>query len=145
LNVTADSVTRWAAAGMPVLKRGAGRGKPTTFDLRAALHWWVTTEGAAAARERLWLAQAAKAEFDLAVQKGQYNEVDEAKRDAATVSRAVCMKLRGLPFAYIEQVLTIGARDGRASAATFLLSKIDHALRELAALGDPDEKEVAAS
>lgn len=137
LGLTPDSITRYVSQGMPVVETGSGRGRTTKFDLRAALRWWVQADGDA--REAYYRAQTAKIEFDLAVKREEYIAIDEATRDGANVSRAVCRKLRGVPNAYITQVLAIGARDGPGRAGVFLLARIDDALRELAALGEPTE------
>jgi phage terminase Nu1 subunit (DNA packaging protein) len=142
LGLQPDSITRYVSQGMPVIETGSGRGRTTKFNLRDALRWWIQADPSA--RERLWLVQAERAEFDLQVKRGEFITVDEAVRDGANVSRAVCMKLRAVPNAQIDQVLTIGARAGRAPAAAFLLARIDDALRELAALAEPRQEAEAS-
>jgi phage terminase Nu1 subunit (DNA packaging protein) len=141
LAVTPDSVTRYVGQGMPVLETGSGRGRPTKFDLHAALRWWVTAEGGA--RERLWIAQAARAEFDLQIKRGDFIARAEATNDMQMCARTTVARIRRVPAACIVAVAAAIRAQGEPAAATVMRQYVDEALRELAALGEQQEKKAS--
>jgi phage terminase Nu1 subunit (DNA packaging protein) len=140
LAVTPDSITRYIASGMPVLSTGSGRGRRTTFDLREALRWWISSDGDA--RERLLTLQADRIALDLELKRGGLMSVEEVSRDFASVATATKARLRRIPDATAE-MLVFAAKQGPGAVKTLLLRQIDDALRELAAQGAPTSEPTA--
>jgi phage terminase Nu1 subunit (DNA packaging protein) len=134
LGVAPDSITRYTQMGMPTLTVGSGRGNKTTFDLRAALAWWIASADGDA-RERLLTLQADRIAFDLQVKQGAYVSVEEATRDFENVATATKARLRRIPSAIAERMM-FAAREGPGAVQALLIKEIDDALRELAAKAD---------
>lgn len=143
-----QTVTGWEQEGMPVELRGT-RGRPSMYRLKDVIAWRIDRElrarGAAEGsklspqEQRALLDEKRREELDLRIRlrRGELVEADEAARDLANVASATKARLRRIPDAAAERLVSAAAA-GPSRVRALLLGEIDDALRELAAHGEPD-------
>lgn len=113
-----------------VVKTGAGRGRPTTLDLRKAIPWIVARRAGdgASARDRYFTLQGDKIEQELRVRAGELVAAAEVERRWAGLVTAAREKLLQLPGTAVQRGVPAGHED-------LLIDLVDQALTELAARG----------
>lgn len=101
-HVTAGTITRWEADGMPVARRFS-RGKSTLFDLEAVKAWRVKIEkdrsafSLSASRASLADAQREKVALDLATRRGELVPRDQVVREGQAHVKGWTAMIRSLP------------------------------------------------
>ncbi len=144
LGTTPDRVSKYIAEGCPVMETGNGRGNQTILDLSVVLPWLLDRKGGSLdeARTRQANASADKLELEILVRRGELVEVAEVEREFEDCANAVKARLRRIPDAVADRVLTLGSP---AQVKVFLLAEIDAALTELSERGaDGDDDQEAA-
>lgn len=149
------TVTGWEQDGMPVALRG-GRGRPSMYRLKDCLEWKTEREvqarGGAEGElspqvEKALLDRKRREELELKIRerRGELVEIAEVEREFEDCAASVKARLRRIPDAVADRVLTAG---GPHAVKALLLAEIDEALAELAARGgdtdDGDEGKDAA-
>lgn len=151
-DVHMQTVTGWEHDGMPVALRGA-RGRPSMYRLKDCIEWKTTRDIQALGgngelspqAERALLDRRRREDLELKIRerKGELVEVADVEREFADCAAAVKARLRRIPDAVADRVLTAG---GPHQVKAMLLAEIDDALLELSGRGDgedSDESEVA--
>jgi phage terminase Nu1 subunit (DNA packaging protein) len=145
------TVTKWEQAGMPIHFRGT-RGRPSLYSMPECIKWFAEREVRARGgqgegrvqvsplEQRAMLDAKRTEDLDLRirVRKGELIEVDEAARDLANVATATKARIRRIPDAVADKLVSAAVR-GASAVRTLLLDEIDDALRELAAHGETTE------
>jgi len=153
-DVHMQTVTGWEQEGMPVAMRGA-RGRPSMYRLSDCITWKTTRDVQALGGggelnpqvEKALLDRKRREELELKIRqrKGELVEVVEVEREFEDCANAVKARLRRIPDAVADRVLTAG---GPHAVKALLLAEIDDALSELSGRGDDqdggDETEDAA-
>ena len=132
IDVTPDRVTKLVAEGMPVIKTGGGRGRPTTIDLARAVPWLLNrriARGDGSARDRYFTLQADKIEQEIRRRAGELVEAADIERRWAGLVTACRERLLSLPGTALQRGVPAVHED-------LLLNLVDEALAELAARGD---------
>lgn len=148
-----QTITGWEQEGMPIKLRGL-RGRPTLYTLKDCLAWRIERELAARGvdaaalspqNERALLDRKRREDLELRMQvrRGELVEASEAAKDLANVASATKARIRRIPDAVADKVLT-AAKRGPAFVKALLLMEIDDALRELAVRGEPVRLESTA-
>jgi len=139
LGVSVNSIPRLTAQGMPgAVTAGGGRGKAAAFDAIACLAWQrseLMTRNTAGGtpRDEYLKALTEKARLEVATRKGELVEVAEVEREFEDCANNVKSRLRRIPDAVADRVLTAG---GPAQVKALLLAEIDDALLELSRAAD---------
>jgi phage terminase Nu1 subunit (DNA packaging protein) len=131
LACTPDRVSKYIAEGMPVLKTGAGRGRPTTIDLRAALPWILQRRSGAldAERGRYFRLQADRVQQDIRHRAGELVEGADVDQRWSTMVAAARERLLSLPSTALQRhLITPDAEDA-------LIGLVDELLEELSGRG----------
>ena len=134
---TPDRISRYISEGLKTLKTGGGRGHVTVLDLGVAVRWILNRRAGTLdqARTRLAVAQAEKTERENRVRASQLVEVAEVTRDFTDCANTLKARLRRIPDAIADRVVTASA-GGPHAVKALLLTEIDEALRELAKRAD---------
>jgi phage terminase Nu1 subunit (DNA packaging protein) len=146
-DVDVRTVAKWIDGGMPIALPG-GPGRAALFSLPDCVNWRVEEQLAArgadpdalsAQTEQALLNRTRRAELELKLQvrRGELVELDEVLREQADCAVAVKAKLRRIPDAIAERLVT-AAKRGPAHVKVVLLNEIDQALRELARSADEE-------
>jgi phage terminase Nu1 subunit (DNA packaging protein) len=148
-----QTVTGWEQEGMPIALRGA-RGRPSMYRLPDCIEWKTTRDVKALGGgeelspqvEKALLDRKRREELELKIlqRRGELVEVADVEREFEDCANAVKARLRRIPDAVADRVLTAG---GPHAVKALLLAEIDAALTELSERGedgDDDETEDAA-
>lgn len=137
LGVNADTVTKLASEGLPMLKAGNGRGNANVYEAIECLKWWRARKApmgdAQAERTRYFAAQADKTELENRVRRGEVAELGEIESTWAGLVVATRDRLRGIPGVARQR----GLVDKAGEEA--LAQLVDDALVELAERGADGE------
>ena len=131
LGCTPDRVGKYIVEGMPVVSTGNGRGNKTIIALTDAVPWLLARKAGTFddARTRYYQAQSAKVEAENRKRGGELVEIAVVAREFADCAGAVKARLRRIPDAVADRVLSAGGPHG---VKALLLMEIDAALAELA-------------
>jgi phage terminase Nu1 subunit (DNA packaging protein) len=148
LGVAVRTIAKFQQDGMPVAEKGAP-GKAAMFDLPGCITWLIDRRVVGAAggdlspmQERALLDRTRREELELKlrVRRGELVEVAEVEREFGDCAAAVKARLRRIPDAVADRVLTAG---GPHQVKALLLGEIDSALLELSRRGGTDGTEAA--
>ncbi len=102
--VNPDTLSHWAAEGMPVLITG-GHGKKSYYDLVECIAFRMARLGKNAkeqAQTRYFTAQAEQAELKLKKERGLLVDRDTVVRDGRAFAKGLSTKLRSLPRRMVQ-------------------------------------------
>lgn len=104
LGVHPDTVSDYAAQGMPVITRG-GRGRQSNYDAVECLAWWRQQQGKnakEAAQTRAYKAQAELNELKIALQREELYPAQEIIRAGQQQVKSWTAKIRALPRQMVQ-------------------------------------------
>ena len=149
-DVHMQTVTGWEQDGMPVAMRGS-RGRPSMYKLSECIEWKTRrdvlalgggSEELSPQIEKALLDRKRREELELKIRerRGELVEIAEVEREFEDCANAVKSRMRRIPDAVADRVLTAG---GPHAVKAMLLAEIDAALSELSASGDGDGEDEA--
>ncbi len=127
----ADRITKHVTDGLPVLKTGAGRGKPTTFDLRRVLSWLVGRRTSALDDERTRYSRllADRVQQEVRSRAGELVEASEVERRWSGMVAASRERLLAIPAVALQRGLIAEAAEDE------LIALVADALTDLSERG----------
>ena len=131
-NCSRQTLTNWVEAGCPKLRRGV-------FDVRHLVKWNMEREkarlearlknlGLEENESRLKLAQAERAELDLAIKRAEYIDLDAVRTDWASHINTAKTQLLSIPA---KLAIPLAACDNAAGRRALIEQEIRRALDEL--------------
>lgn len=148
-----QTVTKWERDGLPIAELGR-KGKPSRYLLPACIQWFINRELSAKGvdtaattpqQERALLDRQRREEIELRLQmrRGALVSAEEAARDLSDCANTVKARMRRIPDAIADRVLSV-AEHGPYAVKAILLKEIDEALSELAKRADAAPEAVAS-
>ena len=139
LDVHENTIGKWQAQGMPVLRRGRG-GAPSDYNFAVAFRWAreagkftvAASSHGVSARDRKELAQAVESEQRIAIKARTLIAVADVEKTWGAIVAAVRAKLLALPTSLSDRLHRAAITDGAPGVEALLEESVHEALRELA-------------